>query len=146
MSVVAHVALRGRQLGLSYVEVLVAVMILSVALVPALDTLYAALHGGPVAESAVQFENRLATRMESLLAEPFGALDAAALAAGSETTPSSYSDAAGTADRVLVFLSRYGGDDADGNGNPFDGTDAGLLWVSVAIEGTPAQLTTLIRQ
>jgi hypothetical protein len=33
-----------------------------------------------------------------------------------------------------VYLSRYDGDNADGNGNVFDGTDEGLLWVRVEIE------------
>lgn len=72
--------------------------------------------------------------MEQLLAEAPASLDAAAQAAGAPTTPTSYSDAPGTPDRRLVFLARYDLDNADGDGNPFTGGDAGLIWVRVAIK------------
>jgi hypothetical protein len=32
-----------------------------------------------------------------------------------------------------VYLSRYDGDNSDGNNNAFDGTDEGLLWVRVEV-------------
>jgi type II secretory pathway pseudopilin PulG len=137
---------RTRQAGISYAEALLAVVILGAALAPALQTLDTALNGANVSAAVLQARQLLATRLENTLAEPFAALDAAALAAGNETTPSSYSDPSGGANRVLVFVSRYDGDNADGNGNPFDGTDAGLLWVRVAIENTPYELTTLVAQ
>ncbi|MDH4072170.1 MAG: type II secretion system GspH family protein [Gammaproteobacteria bacterium] len=135
-----------RQAGITYVEALLAVVILGVALVPALETLNTAFRGATVGESVMQAQQKLVTRLENVRAQPFASLDAAALAAGSQTAPSSYSDPGGSANRVLVFLSRYDGDNADGNGNPFDGTDAGLLWVRVAIENTPYELTTLVAQ
>jgi hypothetical protein len=137
---------RTRQAGISYAEALLAVVILGAALAPALQTLDAALNGVSVSAGVLQAQQLLATRLENTLAEPFAALDAAALAAGNQTTPSSYSDPSGGANRVLVFLSRYDGDNADGNGNRFDGTDAGLLWARVAIENTPYELTTLVAQ
>jgi len=135
---------RARQAGLSYVETLIAVTILAAALVPALETLQTAFTGAAVQETVVLWQQQLATRMETVLAEPFGNLDDAALAAGSETTPSSYSDAAGGPDRVLVFLSRYDGDNADTDNDPFTGTDDGLLWARIAIENTPYELTSLV--
>lgn len=134
------------QAGLSYVEALIAVSVLTLALVPALEMLQTAFTGAAAQETVVQWQQQLATRMESVLAEPFASLDDAALAAGSETTPSSYSDAAGGPDRLLVFLSRYDGDNADTDNDPFTGTDAGLLWARVAIENTPYELTTLLAQ
>lgn len=137
---------RPGQSGLSYVETLIAVTVLGVALVPALEMLTTALRSGAVGEAVLQDQQRLATRMETVRAEPFATLDTAALAAGSPTTPSSYSDPGGGPARVLVFLSRYDADNADGNGNPFNGTDPGLLWVRVAIENTSYDLTTLVAQ
>lgn len=132
------------QAGVSYAETLLAVIVLGLALAPALEMLDTAFRGAAVGETVLRWEQRLATRLETVRAEPFASLDAAAQAAGSPTAPSSYSEASGTADRLLVFLSRYDGDNADGNGNPFDGTDAGLLWVRVAIENSPYELTTLV--
>ncbi len=143
---IATVNFRSRQAGLSYAETLLAVVVLAVALVPALETLDTAFTGAQVSETVIDWQQALATRMEDMRAEPFGDLDAAATAAGSETTPSSYSDAAGPPDRVLVFLSRYDGDNADSDNDPFTGADPGLLWVRVAVENTPYDLTTLVAQ
>lgn len=134
------------QAGLSYVEALLAVVVLAVALVPALSTLQTALTGAAVHEEVTESIARVANRMEVVLAEPFADLDAEALAVGSPAAPTSYSDAAGPG-RLLVYLSRYDGDDADGNGDPFDsGMDEGLLWVRVAMENSPYELTTLVSQ
>jgi hypothetical protein len=141
-----RIALRWRQAGVSYAEALLAAVILGVAMAPALNMLASAFTGAAVSGAVIQAQQQLVTRMENTLAQPFVALDAAAQAAGSPATPSSYSDPSGGANRVLVFLSRYDGDNADGNGNPFDGTDAGLLWVRVALENTPHELTTLVAQ
>ncbi|MDH3420875.1 MAG: hypothetical protein OEM78_15510, partial [Gammaproteobacteria bacterium] len=128
---------RAGQLGLSYAETLLAVVVLAVALVPALETLDTAFTGARVSETVIGWQQALATRMEDVRAQPYGDLDAAATAAGSETTPSSYSDPSGGPDRVLVFLARYDGDNADADNNPFTGADPGLLWVRVAVENTP---------
>ncbi len=133
-----------RQSGLSYVEVLLAVLLLTIVLAPALETLQTAFTGATVHQEVVAWQGQLTSRMDELLAEPHSDLDAAAQAAGSPTTPTGYSDSAGLPDRTLVYLSRYDGDNADGNGDPFDsGMDEGLLWIRVAIENTPYELTTL---
>ena len=58
--------------------------------------------------------------------------------------PEPFSDAVGTESRRLVFLARYDGDDADGDNDPFTGTDAGLLWLRVTIENGPRALETVI--
>ena len=135
-----------RQQGLTYVETLVATLILLIGLVPALDALRSAVIGTAGNEAYVNAQHRLGGRFEEVLAEPFATLDAAALAAGSYTTPSSYSEAPGTPGRLIVYLSRYDGDDADGNGNPFNGGDEGLLWVRAEVENTPYALETLVSQ
>ena len=135
-----------QQSGISYVEALLAVTVLALALVPALETLQIAFTGSQVQESVLLWQQQIATRMEDLLAEPFSDLEDAAVAAGGAGNPSSYSDTAGTPDRVLVFLSAYDGDNADADSDPFTGTDAGLLWIRVAIENAPYELTTLVSQ
>jgi hypothetical protein len=133
-----------RQTGLSYVEVLLAVVLLVLVLGPAMETLQSAFTGATVHQEVVAWQGQLTSRVEDLLAEPHGNLDAAAQAAGSPTTPTTYSDPVATPDRVVVYLSRYDGDNADGDGDPFSDTDEGLLWLRVAMENTPYDLTTLI--
>lgn len=125
------------QRGMSLWEVLIAALLLGVVLVPALEALRSGTNITRALAPELQRQYRLAGRMEEILAEPVDDLTAAAAAAGNRTTPSSYSDAAGTPDRRLVFLSLYDGDNADLDSNPFTGTDAGLVWVRVDIAGTP---------
>ena len=80
----------------------------------------------------------LAAKLEEVLAEPFSRLDEAASATGSPAIATAYSDSVTLADgRVLtrqVYLSRYDGDNADGNSDVFDGTDEGLIWIRVEID------------
>ncbi len=136
---------RHRHRGLSYAEALLAVAVLAVALVPALDALQTAFAGAAVQDELRDGQQQVANGIEMVVAEPFSNLDQAAQAAGSETVASSYSDPVGP-DRMLVFLSRYDGDNADSDDDPFTGTDAGLIWVRVVRENTPHELTTLVAQ
>jgi len=129
---------RGRQRGFLYVEVLVAVLVLALCLPPALAALSSATRAAAAERVANGRRFRLNGMMEQLLATPHAALDAAASAAGAATVPTSYSDAAGTPQRRLVFIARYDADNADGDGNGFTGGDSGLLWLRVSIEGQPA--------
>ena len=126
--------------GFSYMEVLLATLLLAISLVPMLDALTAGLQRGNVHRSIVLQHRHLTSGMEEVLAQPFDDLEAAEAAAGG--APSSYSDPPG-ADRRLVYLSRYDGDNADADSNPFTGTDADLLWVRVEIESTPYFMETL---
>jgi Tfp pilus assembly protein PilV len=68
------------QTGFSYVEVLVATVLIATALVPALDALQPGIQASQIHH--VQTENRylLTAKMEAVLAEPFADLDAAAVA------------------------------------------------------------------
>ena len=134
------------QIGLTYVEVLVATTVLVVMLVPVVDSLMVAMLSGDVHQGSATQHYRAFGRMEELMAEAYGALETEALAVASPSIPTSYSDTAGTADRRLVFLSLYDGDDADGDGDPFSGTDPGLVWIRVEIEGTALAMESLTRQ
>lgn len=129
---------RRRQRGFSYVEVLIAMVIIVVCLVPALDALRDGVRGAGIQLEYAQNQQRLKTRFEEVLANTFATLDAAAMLAGNSPaiTVPAYSDAAGTANRLLVTLYRY-------DGSAATGTDTGLLWLNVAIEGSNRSLNTL---
>lgn len=130
-----------REGGFSYVEVLVATLLVALSLVPALEALQTATLGSAVHESLAVHQRQLTSKMEEVLAQSFIDLEIAeATALGG---PTSYSDAAGSPDRRVVFLSRYDGDNADADDNPSTGPDPGLLWVRVEIEGTRHALETL---
>ncbi|MEZ5542664.1 MAG: hypothetical protein R3F42_11540 [Pseudomonadota bacterium] len=136
------------QAGLSYVEVLVATVLIMVALAPALEALAPGVAGAGIHAGRVEEHYALAGRLEALLAEPFADLDAAAQAAGSATVPSSYSDSvllpSGRRITRNVYLSRYDGDNADGDDDPFTGTEDDLLWVRVAGATSGVTLETLL--
>ena len=136
----------GRQSGISYIEVLIAVALIAISLTPMMDAIRTATISASVHEDAAVQHMHLIAMLENVLAEPFSSLDAAATAAGSESTLTSYSDLAGSSNRRLVFLSLYDGDNADTDNNPFTGTDQDLLWVRVEIEGTVQAIETLISQ
>lgn len=132
-----------RQRGASYVEVLIAATLLATLLMPLLNSLNTAAQTASVQQELAQQHFSLNGRLEELLAQPFGILDAAAVAAGGPTVASSYSDPAGTADRRLVYLSRYDGDNADADNDPFTGVDEDLLWLRVTIENTALSVQSL---
>lgn len=132
-----------RQSGLTLVEVLVSMVLLSILLIPAIQAIQTGVAGADVHADVTTSNYRIASRLEELLAEPFPELSDAAIAAGSPTTPSNYSEAAGPPARVLVYLSLYDGDNADADDNVFTGTDPDLLWVRVEIENSVFSLETV---
>lgn len=134
---------RARQCGLTLVEVLVTMTLLVILLVPAMRALQTGVTGAEVHSDLANDQFRLTSRMEELLAEPFGDLEDAALAAGGPAVASSYSEVAGPPGRLIVYLSLYDGDNADADDNPFTGTDAGLLWIQVEAEDTVHSLQTI---
>jgi type II secretory pathway pseudopilin PulG len=139
---------RCRQAAFSYIEVLVATLLISISLVPALEALNSGVMSSKLHTESAQQHYRLQSKMEQILAQPFAQLlqQADALVPPAEIIPPPYSDAAGTAARRLVRLRRYDGDNADNDNDPFTGTDSGLLWVQVSIENTPHALETLVRE
>jgi len=146
MSVVCPV-LPGKMAGLTYVEVLVATLLIVTTLVPALEALQPGIAGTGIHETLSEDHYQLIARLEEVLAEPFADLDNAETAAGNSTTPTSYSDVftyqAGRQITRNVFLSRYDGDNADTDNDPFTGTDDGFLWVRVEIAGTVLSMEAL---
>lgn len=132
-----------RQVGLSYVEVLVATLLIAVALVPMMEALGPGLQGAQVHRDRAEVHFVLAGKLEAVLAEPFGDLDAAATAAGDYKLPTSYSDAAAAVPHE-VFIWRYDVDDADGDNNEFTGGEDDILWIRVATTDSAIDLQTLL--
>lgn len=151
-----------QQQGFSYVEMLVATVIVLASLGPAIDSLQssqlaAELHG---TESALQYQ--VMGRMEDVLAESFDSLTSAASIAGNPANPSTYSDLVGTQDRIIVSLSLYDvanqdsdndfytlfDSNTDGDFNPYTGSGAKIemVWVRVAIPGTTHVVESLSRR
>ena len=137
---------RHNQHGLTLVEVLVATVLLAIMLVPAINALTTSSQGAEVHRELASNHFRLTSRLEELLAEPFAELEAAAIAAGSPQAATIYSETAGAPGRLVVYLSACDGDNADGDGDLFTGTDAGILWIRVEVENTVHDLQTIRAQ
>jgi len=132
-----------RQRGFSYVEVLLAMILLVVLLVPAMEALQAGVannQGGAV----LARELKLREKMETVLAKPFATLYAESYAPGGNTSTSisvSLSDPVGAPDRRNVVLYRY-----DAASDALSGADTGVLYVKVyyEIDGSANALSTLV--
>jgi type II secretory pathway pseudopilin PulG len=134
---------RVREGGFSYVEVLVTVALIALVMVPAIEGLSTGILGAGVHQRMAVADIHLTSLLEETLAQPFSALDAEAVAVNDPKVETAYSDPPGSARRRLVYLARYDGDDADGDGKRFTGGDPGLLWVRVELENTARALETL---
>lgn len=128
--------------GFSLIEVLIAIAILGVALVPAMDALQTSLKSSEISSSSLRQHYLLFGKMEEVLSNDFLTLDAAATAAGSHSDLSSYSIVGGS-DPLLVYLSRYDIDNADADGDPFTGVDE-VIWVRSEYQGTSLSFETLV--
>jgi len=130
--------------GFSHIEVLIATVLMTISLLPAMDALKTGLLGSVIHRESVEIHYHLQAKLEQVLAEPVSLLETAAVDAADPAIASSYSEAPGTNRRRLVYISRYDGDDQDGD--HFTDTDAGLIWVRVELEGTALSVETLITQ
>lgn len=131
------------QSGISYMEVLLATLLIAITLVPMMEALQPGLQATEWHQRHSEVHFALKGRMETVLAQPFADLDAAATLAGSATAASSYSGL--TAEiPYRVYLWRFDADNADGDDNVFTGGDGDILWVRVAAADDSQVLTTLL--
>jgi len=133
-----------RQTGASYIEVLIASVLIVISLVPMTNAVRGAIDSSAMHEDTAIQHLHMIARLEDVLAEPFSSLEAAATEAGSTSVPTSYSDSEGSDNRRLVYLSLYDGDNADSDGDPFTGVDPGLMWIRTEIEGTLISVESLV--
>ena len=136
-------AANGRQHGASYIEILVATVLIAVSLIPASEALRSATASSSIYANYSVQNYRLLAKMEEVLAKSYFSLETEAAAAGSETVATVFSDAVATTGRRLVFLSPYDADNADADNDPFTGTEANILWVRVQIEDSALVLESL---
>ncbi len=141
------------QQGFSYVEVLVAMFILAIAIAPAMEAIQSGIQGAGIHEALIRQHYALIKRMEEIQAKPFADILSSAKIAGNGSSPSSYSDPAGQTERVLVFLALYDADtdpftlidpNTDADGNPYTGDTSNLLWLRIELENSAQSLETLI--
>ncbi len=146
---------RGRHSGFSYLEVIVALFILSIAFVPAMQAIQSGVQGTAIHQQLTQQQYAVISKMETVLADSFDNLLAAAKAAGDATTASSYSDPSGATNRVLVFIALYDADaepfnisdpNNDGDSDVYTGDTANLLWLKVQLENTVLSYESLLNR
>lgn len=128
----------GRATGFAYVEVLVALVLVLTALVPALEALQSGVRGSQALGAIAARDAALREKMEEVLAKPFDALNAETFLSGGNTTTSvsaALSDSAGQ-ERRIVILYRT-------DGSAVSSADTGLLRVRVAYEIGGTALETL---
>lgn len=132
--------------GFSYTEVLVAIVLIAITLVPAMEALMPGINGEAIHASKTNLHYQINSKLEELLAEAFSALDSEAQLINDPTVASSvYSDPIAQTNRRLVFLSRYDGDNINpADNDPFTGKDNGLIWIRVEIEGTGLAMESLV--
>jgi prepilin-type N-terminal cleavage/methylation domain-containing protein len=139
--------------GFSYVEVLVAITLIAIALAPAMDALQTGIMSANVHQTLTVEHYLRLKKMEELQAEPFSKLLDAAEDALNNTTPTGYSDAAGATNRRLIYIALYDADadpftitdsNKDGDNDLYTGNTSNLLWVKVVTEGSAQGLETLI--
>jgi prepilin-type N-terminal cleavage/methylation domain-containing protein len=155
------------QQGFSYVEVLVAMFILAIAIVPAMEAIQSGIQGAGIHESLTRQHYAVIKCMEEVQAKSYGDLLNAAQTAGNATTASnSFDTECKQTEQVLVFLALYDADDTvpidlsnpDIDGNPFTfvdsdidsdgdiytGDTSNLLWLRVELENSVLKLETLV--
>jgi len=129
--------------GFSYIEVIIAVLFMSVVLVSGMEAIIGGIQTSELHQDYLVEQHHMKAKLEEILAQPFEALDAAK---GLPTTASSYSEAPATPMRRLVYISAYDGDNLDTDDDGFTGTDSGLLWVRVEIENSSHGMATLVSE
>ena len=129
--------------GLSYVEVMIATLLIAIALVPMMEALGPGLQGSQIHRDQAAVHFALTGKLEQVLAEPFDDLDAAASDAGGFNIATSYSDIGADVPHE-VFIWRWDVDNDDADDDEFTGGEDDILWVRVATVNDSAELQTLI--
>lgn len=137
-------AWRHRCAGMTLLEAVLAVLLLSICLVPAANALRGAIAAPLDSESAARNLDCVSSRMETVLAEPYLRLLAAA---GDRTASSTYSTpASDTCPAVTVFITRYGNDATRQLGPSGNGEHLLYVGAELADAGAPHRfpLATLV--
>ncbi len=133
-----------KESGFSYVEILLAMVLLLILLVPAMDALSSGLMGSVVPQA--EREARLREKMEEVLSRPYSELRAATYVAGGNSDTAiktAYADASGATNRRLVIFYR-----CNTTTHALSSADTGLIRVKVyyQADGDAAAMETLVGQ
>lgn len=129
---------RRSETGIAYIEVLVAMLLIVIALVPALNAMQTDTRGSQTLGTVATRDASLRAKMEEVMAKSFETVNAETFLSGGNTTSSvstALSDAAGP-DRRIVILYRT-------DGTVLSTADTGLVRVRVAWEAGGTALETL---
>jgi len=129
--------------GYAYIEVLIAAIILVTAIVPATEALGTLSEHAAARRALIQTQYDAIGRMETVLAQPFDALQSEAQATGG-LTPSSFSDPNGTPNALTVMLAPHDIDNADGDDDPLTGVDTDVIQITVSAAMHGVQFRTLL--
>ncbi len=121
--------------GYSYVEVMVAALLLSLSIVPATEALRVVMGSSSENRQQLILQYAALARLESTLAQPFAALEQEASATGG-TTPSSYSDPISVPNRIVVFVAPHDIDNVPPDNDPLTDPDPGVVRVRVLVSDT----------
>ncbi len=141
-----------RAQGFSFIEVLVAIVLMAVTIIPAMEAIQTGLKGNELHVSVTSQYYALQSRMEDMLAEDYDDLLTKAQTAGSNSVASSYSDVAGSTDRIIVYLALYDADvdpfviadpNTDGDSDVYTGDTSDMMWISVVLENSVYAFETL---
>jgi len=129
--------------GFAYVEVLVAAVILVIALIPANQAFRTASTQAEYSRSLLTHHYRAFASLEVTQARTFTQLSAEATSTGG-TTPASWSDPQGTANRRLIYVANIDFDNADKDNNLSTGIDSNIVRINVQVEGTPISFFAIV--
>jgi len=133
-----------KQIGMTYVEVLVATVLVVLMLIPAMEALMPGIQGSALHKQRAEQQYVLQGKMEQVLAKPFADLLDAAKTAGAHTNPTTYSDIPGAVPiPINVYLWPYDVDDADADNDVFTGGEDDIIWVRVAMPDDSQSLQSL---
>lgn len=127
-----------RQRGYAYLDVLVATAVLLVCLVPAMSSLHSANQTQQQAETSMHLAQHVSSKMAMVLARGKHQLNIDVL------NSTDLSDPIGDADRRLVTISYFDGDNADGDGDISTGVDDELIYIQVSLHDGRFRQETLV--
>ncbi len=131
------------QAGYGYVEVMVAALLLSIALIPAADALRDTVMHDRERRNLMSASYATKALLETVLTEPFADLQAQASATGG-VAPSAYSDVPSATPRRLIWVRPYDADNADGDDDISTGADDGIVQVVAEAQNTGIRFVTLV--
>ena len=130
--------------GYAYLEVLIAALVLSIALVSASDALREVVRHTQQVRTLMQTNYSAQALLETVLTKPYTTLAAELSVTAPEA--SSFSDPVATPQRRIIYILPFDADNADADDNHFSGAESHMIRVQVVSEQNGVEFTTVMRQ